>query len=156
MNICGYESTDLVNGDGVRTSLWVSGCSHKCKGCFNKKFWSYSSGNLFTELDKMALINDMKRSFIKGLSVMGGEPLDNENLNGVTDILKTVRLEFGNSKNIYLWTGYSFDEVPDQIKALVDVIIDGKFEHDNPTTKKFRGSDNQRMWVKTLNGWSHD
>lgn len=156
MNICGYENTDLINGDGVRTSLWVSGCSHKCKGCFNKKFWSYTSGKLYTEEDQEKLLADLSRPFIKGLSVLGGEPLDSENIKFVIDILNSVRKKFGGSKDIYLWTGYTFENIPEEIKILTDVIIDGKFEKDNPTEKKFRGSDNQRLWRKTSYGWEVD
>lgn len=156
MNICGYENTDLINGDGVRTSLWVSGCSHKCKGCFNKKFWSYTSGKLYTEEDQEKLLADLSRPFIKGLSVLGGEPLDSENIEFVIDILNSVRKKFGGSKDIYLWTGYTFENIPEEIKILTDVIIDGKFEKDNPTEKKFRGSDNQRLWRKTPDGWEVD
>jgi len=153
MNFCGYEPTDLVNGDGVRTTLWVSGCSHHCAGCFNQKSWSYSYGNPFSDEDLSRVLADMGRPFIRGLSILGGEPLDPYNINGVTKVIDRVREEFGDSKSIMVWTGYLFEDVDISIKKKVDIIMDGKYDKDKPTNKIFRGSDNQRMWVKIDGEW---
>lgn len=154
MNICGYESTDFINGEGVRTSLWVSGCSHKCKGCFNQKAWSYRYGKEFTDEDMESLKKDLSRNFISGLSIMGGEPLDPENIDVVKRIIKEVKSCFGESKDIMVWTGYLFEDLDEEIKKHVDLIMDGKYDENKPTTKRFRGSDNQRLWKKVNGYWS--
>lgn len=156
MNFCGYEPVDMINGEGVRCSLWVSGCSHGCRGCFNQKVWSYTSGNKFTEQDLERLLSDLGRPFIKGLSVLGGEPLDPQNVEKVADILDRVRFVYGDKKDIMLWTGYKFSEVSDRIKNLVDIVMDGKYDDSHPTTKRFRGSDNQVMWVKQNGKWKEE
>lgn len=156
MNFCGYESVDLVNGDGVRCSLWVSGCSHGCRGCFNQKAWSYDYGDPFTDAEVERILADLSRPFIKGLSILGGEPLDPQNIEEVERIIILIRERYGDKKDVMLWTGYTFDEIPERIKQIVDIIMDGKYEQCNPTSKKFRGSDNQRMWVKVGSDWEVD
>ncbi|AEZ66310.1 anaerobic ribonucleoside-triphosphate reductase activating protein [Pectobacterium atrosepticum] len=153
MNFCGYEPTDLVNGEGVRCSLWVSGCSHGCRGCFNQKAWSYNYGDPFTETEEERIITDLDRPFVKGLSILGGEPLDPQNLEGVMKAIRRVRQVYGNKRDIMVWTGYTFDKVPDVVKDNVDIIMDGKYEQCNPTSKRFRGSDNQKMWIKSGDCW---
>ena len=153
MNICGYESENFVNGEGVRTCLWVAGCPHRCEGCFNRKFWSFDSGNLFTEDDMQALLKDLGRSFITGLTLLGGEPLAPENIEGVIQVIIRVRAVYGDTKGIMVYTGYTFDQVPQRILDLVDVILDGKYEKNNPTKKPFRGSDNQHYYEKKDGQW---
>lgn len=153
MNICGYESENFVNGKGVRTCLWVSGCPHRCVGCFNRRFWAFDSGNPFTEEDMEALLKDLGRSFITGLTLLGGEPLAPENIEGVIKVILRVRAVYGDTKDIMLYTGYTFDQVPQRILDLVDVILDGKYEKDNPTKKPFRGSDNQHYYEKKDGQW---
>ena len=153
MNICGYESENFVNGKGVRTCLWVSGCPHRCVGCFNRRFWAFDSGNPFTEDDMKALLKDLGRSFITGLTILGGEPLAPENIEEVVEVILRVRAVYGNTKDIMVYTGYTFDQVPQSILDLVDVILDGKYEKDNPTKKPFRGSDNQHYYEKKDGQW---
>ncbi len=153
MNICGYESENFVNGEGVRTCLWVSGCPHRCAGCFNRRFWAFDSGNPFTEKDMEALLKDLGRSFITGLTILGGEPLAPENIEGVIKVILRVRAVYGDTKDIMVYTGYTFDQVPQRILDLVDVILDGKYEKDNPTKKPFRGSDNQHYYEKKDGQW---
>lgn len=153
MNICGYESENFVNGEGVRTCLWVSGCPHRCPGCFNRKFWAFDSGNLFTEDDMQALLKDLGRSFITGLTLLGGEPLAPENIEGVIEVILRVRAVYGDTKDILVYTGYTFDQIPQRILDLVDMIIDGKYEKDLPTKKPFRGSDNQHYYAKKDGQW---
>lgn len=153
MNICGYEAENFVNGEGVRTCLWVSGCPHRCVGCFNRRFWAFDSGNPFTEDDMEALLKDLGRSFITGLTLLGGEPLAPENIEGVIKVILRVRAVYGDTKDIMLYTGYTFDQVPQRILDLVDVILDGKYEKDNPTKKPFRGSDNQHYYEKKDGQW---
>lgn len=156
MNFAGYEPVDLINGEGVRCSLWVSGCSHGCRGCFNQKAWSYSYGKPFTDENVEQVLKDLSRPFVKGLTVLGGEPLDPQNIHNVKNLIEKVRDVYGSSKDIMVYTGYTFEEVPLYIKNLVDIIVDGKYEINNPTTKPFRGSDNQRLWTKTASGWQSD
>lgn len=156
MNFAGYEPVDLINGEGVRCSLWVSGCSHGCRGCFNQKTWSYSYGKPFTHENVEQVLKDLSRPFVKGLTILGGEPLDPQNIYNVKNLIEKVRDVYGSSKDIMVYTGYTFEEVPLYIKNLVDIIVDGKYEINNPTTKPFRGSDNQRLWTKTASGWQSD
>lgn len=156
MNFAGYEPVDLINGEGVRCSLWVSGCSHGCRGCFNQKAWSYSYGKPFTHENVEQVLKDLSRPFVKGLTILGGEPLDPQNIYNVKNLIEKVRGVYGSSKDIMVYTGYTFEEVPLYIKNLVDIIVDGKYEINNPTTKPFRGSDNQRLWTKTASGWQSD
>ncbi|AWY08178.1 ribonucleotide reductase of class III (anaerobic) activating protein [Escherichia phage vB_EcoM_DE16] len=156
MNFAGYEPVDLINGEGVRCSLWVSGCSHGCRGCFNQKAWSYSYGKPFTHENVEQVLKDLSRPFVKGLTILGGEPLDPQNIYNVKSLIEKVRDVYGSSKDIMVYTGYTFEEVPLYIKNLVDIIVDGKYEINNPTTKPFRGSDNQRLWTKTASGWQSD
>lgn len=153
MNICGYESENFVNGEGVRTCLWVSGCPHRCVGCFNRRFWAFDSGNPFTEDDMKALLKDLGRSFITGLTILGGEPLAPENIEGVIQVILRVRAVYGDTKNILVYTGYTFDQIPQRVLDLVDMIIDGKYEKDLPTKKPFRGSDNQHYYEKKDGQW---
>ena len=156
MNYADYQSIDMLNGTGVRCSLWVSGCSHGCRGCFNQKAWSYSYGSTFTQQVLDDILNDLSRPFITGLTILGGEPLDKQNLDTVEYVLKAVRTKFGETKDIVLYTGYLFEEVDEKIKKLVDIIIDGKYDVSQPTSKCFRGSDNQVMWSKKDNIWYSD
>ena len=156
MNFCGYEPTDMINGEGVRCSLWVSGCGHGCRGCFNQRAWSYNYGEVFTDEHLDRIIKDLARKQIKGLSILGGVPLDPQNIDGVIKIILKVRSVYGDDKNIWLWTGYLFEEIPERIKNLVDIVIDGKYDMSKPTTKRFRGSDNQRMWVKKDGLWKEE
>lgn len=156
MNFAGYEPVDLINGEGVRCSLWVSGCSHGCRGCFNQKAWSYSYGKPFTHENVEQVLKDLSRPFVKGLTILGGEPLDPQNIYNVKNLIEKVRDVYGSSKDIMVYTGYTFEEVPLYIKNLVDIIVDGKYEINNPTAKPFRGSDNQRLWTKTASGWQSD
>ena len=156
MNFAGYDPVDLINGEGVRCSLWVSGCSHGCRGCFNQKAWSYSYGKPFTDENVEQVLKDLSRPFVKGLTILGGEPLDPQNIHNVKSLIEKVRDVYGSSKDIMVYTGYTFEEVPLYIKNLIDIIVDGKYEINNPTTKPFRGSDNQRLWTKTASGWQSD
>lgn len=156
MNLAGYEAIDFINGEGVRCSVWVSGCSHGCRGCFNQKAWSYSYGKPFTQQNVDRVLKDLSRPFVKGLTILGGEPLDPKNIEGVQELIRKVREKYGSSKDVMVYTGYSFEEIPLCIKDLVDVIVDGRYEIDKPTTKPFRGSDNQRLWIKKEDGWQSD
>lgn len=142
---------DIANGPGIRVSLFVSGCSHKCKHCFNQVAWDYNYGKDFTRETENEIIHFLKYDYIEGLSVLGGEPLDPKNIDVVLSFLKRIKSE--NKKPIWLWTGYTLEEIikannPLQHSILeqCDVFIEGRFiEAKKDLNLKYRGSTNQRV-----------
>ncbi len=156
MNYADIKVADVANGLGVRVSLFVSGCNHHCKGCFNEDAWNFNYGKEFTEETIEEIIKDLDNPYISGLSLLGGEPLEYENQKGILPLVKRVK-EVYPDKNIWCYTGFTFDRDVingmcnkwDETKELVsyiDVIVDGKFEEDKKSLSlKFRGSKNQRI-----------
>lgn len=153
MNYSAYYPTDVLNGEGVRAVLFVSGCSHGCKGCYNESTWDPRSGKVFTSELLEQIIEDLKDTRIvrQGLSLTGGDPLHRNNLMVVDYIINRVRQECPD-KDIWLWSGFTLDEVNaetnlvlrKQIVNNVDVFIDGRFEKDlHDPSLAFRGSSNQ-------------
>ncbi|EGR3221699.1 anaerobic ribonucleoside-triphosphate reductase activating protein [Vibrio parahaemolyticus] len=144
-NYAKYINCDLVNGKGVRCTLFFTGCSHGCKGCYNKSTWNPNSGFPITESLIRQILDDLE--FRDGLSLSGGDPLHHRNLKTTTRICKLVKERYPD-KDIWLWTGYDLDERFRGCEFLkyVDVVIDGRYVKELPTNKPFRGSDNQRMW----------
>lgn len=156
MNYATIKECDVANGPGVRVSLFVSGCNHHCKGCFNEIAWNFNYGNEFNQETINKILKDLDKDYIEGLSLLGGEPLEYVNQKGLVDLVKQVKEKFPN-KTIWCYTGFDFEKdvmgkmynVWDETKELVqniDVIVDGKFEMEkkNPSLK-FRGSENQRL-----------
>ena len=146
MNYGTIKPCDIANGEGVRVSVFVSGCPHHCKGCFNGELWDYDAGQEFTydTIDEiLALCSD---DYISGLSVLGGEPLDPKNREMVVMLCRVFKWRFPN-KTIWCYTGYSFEEVSHlKIMEYIDVLVDGKFvEEPKDISIKFRGSSNQRI-----------
>ena len=147
MNYARIKKYDIANGPGMRASLYVSGCTHKCKGCFNEVAWDFNYGEKWTKEVENDLIEHLKQPEIKGLNVLGGEPLQQGY--ELCNILKRIKKEV--DKPIWLWTGYKLDEIilnPRIQKTLkyVDVVIDGKFDEElKDITLKYRGSSNQRV-----------
>ena len=141
---------DISNGEGVRVSLFVQGCSFHCKNCFNPETWDFNKGKEFTTAEIQKIIELANKDYIAGLSVLGGEPLHNNNVDEVFHIVTTFKEKFPN-KNIWLWTGFKFeDAIKDSkrksILCNIDVLIDGQFEEDKKDlTLKWRGSSNQRV-----------
>jgi anaerobic ribonucleoside-triphosphate reductase activating protein len=148
MNYSKYYPIDVLNGEGTRCTLFVSGCIHNCRGCYNQSTWSPSAGELFTTELADQIIKDLNDKRIKkqGLTLSGGDPLHPANVNQVLSLIKRVKLECY-KKDIWLWSGYQLAElnaIQQQIIALVDVFIDGKFEQDLADVNlKWRGSSNQ-------------
>ena len=148
MNYSQYYNIDVVNGSGTRCTLFVSGCEHGCKGCYNQSTWSPNAGHLFTpELEDQIILdlNDSK-IFRKGHSLSGGDPLHPENVVSVLALVKRVRKD-APGKDIWCWSGYTLDQLNDiqrEVVNLVDVLIDGKFEQAlaDPSLK-WCGSSNQ-------------
>ena len=140
---------DVANGPGLRLSLFTSGCTHHCKGCFQPETWNFKNGEPFTLETQKYKIEKSKNKYIAGLSLLGGDPLDN--VDGILPLLQEYRKTFAATKSIWLWTGYLFEEIlKDDLKSevlpFIDVIIDGKFEENlKDITLKYKGSTNQRV-----------
>lgn len=156
MNYALIRENDIANGPGVRTSLFVSGCRHHCKGCFNPETWNFNYGNPFTQAEIDKIIEASRPSFIEGLTLLGGEPLEPENQDALIELLTQFKAELPNKK-IWCYTGFSFrnDLLPkvqqnkESIKnflELIDVLVDGKFiEELKSPALLFRGSSNQNI-----------
>ncbi|WP_440875395.1 anaerobic ribonucleoside-triphosphate reductase-activating protein [Thalassotalea sp. PLHSN55] len=143
-----YYPVDVVNGPGTRCTLFVSGCEHACRGCYNQSTWRLDSGSLFTEIQEDQIIADLNDTRIKrrGLSLSGGDPLHPSNTADVLKLVKRVKTECV-GKDIWLWSGYTLAKLSADQQAivdLVDVFVDGKFEEKLKDAKLiWRGSSNQ-------------
>lgn len=145
MNYIGLNKYDTANGPGIRVSLFVSGCTLHCKGCFNQESWDFNGGKEFTSETLNDIIKTLKEPHISGFSILGGDPLEPEHFNDVYNIVKTVKTEVPD-KTIWLWTGRLYEKVKEnRILDYVDVLIDGPFKIDLKGNLKYRGSSNQRI-----------
>ena len=161
MNYHEIKKTDSGNGPGVRVSVFFSGCSLRCPGCFNSKTWDKDSGQPFTQEIFDEIIVALKPKWISGLSLLGGDPLEEYNLEDTLTLIQKTREEFGSSKSIWLWTGRTLealqrkdDETINQILEGIDILIDGPFVADLKDTINltYGGSKNQRLWKKNKKG----
>lgn len=149
MNYAKIRKLDVTNGPGIRTTLFVSGCTHNCEGCFNKEQQDFNYGNKFTKETEDEFIQLTKNKQIKGVNILGGEPMQQIMDDTLLNLLKRIKLE--TDKPIWLWSGYTFEEIVNNPKRLeilreVDVLIDGKFQADKRDIMlKYRGSSNQRV-----------
>ena len=157
MNFGEIKNCDIANGLGCRVSLFVSGCTHHCKGCFNAQTWDFNFGEKFTEKTENYILDLLKPSYIRGLSLLGGEPFEPENQKVLLPFLKKVKSLFPD-KTVWCYSGYLFEEIVGEKKArcttdiskemlsLIDVLVDGRFiESQKDIRLKFRGSSNQRI-----------
>jgi anaerobic ribonucleoside-triphosphate reductase activating protein len=156
MNYANIKYDDIANGPGVRTSLFVSGCTHGCKGCFNEVAWDFKYGKLFSQETIDEILKSIEPTYISGLTILGGEPMEKVNQKGIFPLVSELKRRFPN-KNLWIYSGYTFDidlmpggraycEETDKILSLCDVIVDGKFvESLYDITLRFRGSSNQRL-----------
>lgn len=158
MNYATIKWTDIANGEGVRISLFVSGCTRRCKDCFNAVAWDFSYGKPFDESVRESIYEGLKAEYIAGLSLLGGEPLEPENQRALLPFLKEVKKRFP-EKSIWCYTGNVFNpatgllkeqdkntEVTEELISLFDVLVDGEFiEAQKNIRLKFRGSSNQRI-----------
>lgn len=146
MNYCGIKKTDTANGLGARVSLFVSGCRNHCPGCFQPETWDFGYGEPFTKEIEDEIIEALRPSWIQGLSILGGEPMEPENQAALLPFLSRVRRELPD-KDIWLYTGYTFEAVSDsELLPLVDVLVDGPFvDGQKDISLSFRGSRNQRI-----------
>lgn len=151
MNYLQYYPTDIVNGEGTRCTLFVSGCIHACKGCYNQKSWSFNAGIPFDHAMEEQIIRDLKDTRIKrqGLTLTGGDPLHPANLAVLLPFVKRVKQECP-EKDIWAWTGYTLQELDGlqrEILPYIDVLIDGKFEQEKADPSLvWRGSSNQIIY----------
>lgn len=156
MNYAELKKFDIANGTGVRVSLFVSGCTHHCKGCFNSEAWSFDFGKKYTDETEQEIIDALAPDYIKGLSLLGGEPFEKQNLPVLLELVKKVREKYP-SKTIWAYSGYTFeDDIIDKMSHSrseilpflrnIDVLVDGEFvEEKKNLSLKFRGSENQRI-----------
>ena len=147
---------DIANGMGVRVSLFVSGCTHHCKNCFNEVTWDFRYGQEFTKETENMIMEYLKPSHVAGLTLIGGEPMEQPNQRGLLPLVKRVKETYPN-KNIWCYSGYLFDEellkpsrarceVTDELLSYIDILVDGKFiEELKDVTLRFKGSSNQRI-----------
>lgn len=148
LNFHQYYSVDVVNGPGTRCVLFVSGCVHECRGCYNKSTWRLDSGKPFTQQDEDKIIADLQDELIprQGLTLSGGDPLHPQNLSAVRHLLERVQAECP-GKNVWMWTGYKLDELTadqQQVVELINVLVDGKFVQElKDPALIWRGSSNQ-------------
>lgn len=148
MNYVGISSFDTANGPGVRVSLFCSGCRLHCPGCFNPESWDFAAGKPYTEETQAQILKALEEDFVEGLSLLGGDPLEPENVGVLTDLCKAVREKFGDKKNIWLWTGRRYEKVQDlEIFKYVDTVVDGPFVEKLKVETKgaWFGSSNQRV-----------
>ena len=150
------KKCDIANGEGVRVSLFVSGCTHHCPGCFNQDTWDFRYGREYTEETQEEILAAMAPGYIDGLSLLGGEPFEPENQKELVKLLRQVKEKYP-EKNIWCYSGYLFDkellgdsrarcEAADEMLSMIDVLVDGRFiEAKKDIRLVFRGSSNQRV-----------
>ena len=156
MNYALIRENDIANGPGVRTSLFVSGCRHRCKGCFNPETWNFNYGKPFTQKEIDFIIEVTNPSYVDGLTLLGGEPFEPENQGALIELLKQFKQQLPN-KTVWCYTGFSFkdellmkakndEEHIKELLSLIDVLVDGKFiEELKNSALLFRGSSNQNI-----------
>ena len=159
MNYHTFKENDMLNGDGLRSVLWVSGCEAKCKNCFNPETWPFESGQPFTEEVKEAFINSASPDYISGITIVGGEPLHERNINEVALLVDEFKKRFPN-KTVWVYTGYTFEDILNEsekdsayeemrrvfVRLYVDVLVDGRYVDElKDDGAKWKGSKNQRV-----------
>ena len=148
MNYIGISDFDTANGPGVRVSLFVSGCRLHCRGCFNPESWDFEAGKHYDETVKARLLKALEEEYVEGLSLLGGDPLEPENVDELTELCQAVREKFGKKKSIWLWTGRTYEKVKDlPIFQYIDTVVDGPFVEKYKVEEpgKWFGSSNQRV-----------
>ena len=156
MNYAEIKNCDIANGPGVRVSLFVSGCTHHCPGCFNQVAWDFDYGQPFTQQTIDGILEMMKPSYIKGLTLLGGEPFEPQNQEPIVELLRQIKEKYP-QKSIWAFSGYLFDrdilagrlgpwEITKEYLSYLDALVDGPFvEAKKNLSLRFRGSENQRI-----------
>lgn len=150
MRYAKIRKMDISNGEGVRVSLFVQGCSFHCKNCFNPETWNFNDGKDFTTVEVDKIIKLCNKDYIAGLSILGGEPLHPNNIESVSMLCEYFKFKYPN-KTIWLWSGFRYEDILNRennydILNLIDILVDGQFETDKKDLNlKWRGSSNQRV-----------
>ena len=156
MNYATIKNCDIANGPGVRVSLFVSGCTHHCKGCFNEVAWDFDYGQPFTQETIYLILDMMKPNYIKGITLLGGEPFEPQNQPSLVELLRQIKATYP-QKSIWAYSGYLFDKdilagklgdpaVTREFVSYLDVLVDGRFVLEKKNLSlRFRGSSNQRI-----------
>ncbi len=155
MHYGNIKKCDIANGTGIRTVLFVSGCTHHCKGCFQPQTWDFGYGEEYTAETESEIINSLRPSYVHGLTLLGGEPMEPDNQRALMPLLRRIRKELP-EKTIWCYSGYTWEEltgesrarceVTDEMISLLDVLVDGEFvEEKKNISLQFRGSENQRL-----------
>lgn len=157
MNYASIRKCDIANGEGVRVSLFVSGCTHRCKGCFNEEAQDFNYGSPFTEEVESEIFSALEPTHIAGFTILGGEPMEPSNQKALAPFLRRFRERFGAAKTLWIYTGCTLEELKDpasrwrtdetdEILSMTDVLVDGPFiEELKDISLQFRGSSNQRI-----------
>ncbi len=156
MRYATIKKCDVANGSGVRVSIFVSGCHHHCKGCFNECAWDFNYGEDYTEEVEESILKELDKSYIEGLTLLGGEPLEYVNQQGLLSLVKKAKQRHP-EKTIWCYTGYTFDKdvlgdmcnkwpETKELVSKLDIVVDGKFDEDlKDLNLRFKGSSNQRI-----------
>lgn len=156
MNYATIKNRDIANGPGVRVSLFVSGCTHRCKGCFNAVAWDFDYGQPFTQATVDSILEMLRPAFVKGITLLGGEPFEPQNQPALVELLRQIKKTYP-EKSIWAFSGYLFDrdilagrlgdpKVTKEFVSYLDVLVDGPFvEEKKDLSLRFRGSANQRI-----------
>lgn len=156
MNYAAIKPFDVANGPGVRVSLFVSGCTHRCKGCFNQEAWDFNYGEKFTDEHLDKILGHLKPDYIKGFSLLGGEPFEPSNQKVLCDVVDKIKKTYPD-KSIWCYTGYDFEKdllsgrlcdkkITMKMLNNIDILVDGKFIEEKKNLKlRFKGSENQRI-----------
>lgn len=153
MNYATIKKNDIANGPGVRVSLFVSGCRHRCKNCFNREAWDFAFGDLYTDAVQQEILDACDHGYVAGLSLLGGEPFEPENQEALVGLLTAFRKRFP-EKTVWCYTGFTFEELMSgkagetalSLLSHIDVLVDGRFvEEQKDVSLLFRGSENQRI-----------
>ncbi len=156
MNYATIKSYDVANGPGVRVSLFVSGCTHHCKGCFNAETWDFNYGKPFTPEVEDQIIDYLKPWYIRGFSLLGGEPFEPENQKALLGLMRRIRETYP-EKTVWCYTGYDYEkdilagrlgdwETTRELLSCIDILVDGEFhQSEKDLTLRFKGSRNQRI-----------
>jgi anaerobic ribonucleoside-triphosphate reductase activating protein len=158
MNYAAIKKSDVANGEGIRTTLFVSGCRNRCKNCFQPETWAFDYGNVFSETVAEEIFKTFENPVIKGLTILGGEPMEPENQVGLLPFLKEFKKRFP-TKTVWLYTGNLYEELTGEVGthpkclditaellSFVDILVDGRYiEEEKSLGLRFRGSKNQRI-----------
>lgn len=156
MNYADIKRVDVANGTGVRVSLFVSGCTHRCKGCFNSEAWDFNYGKVYDDAAQQQIMDYLKPDYITGLSLLGGEPFEPQNQPELLNLLRRVKSDMP-EKTVWCYTGYTFEDdllsgrlgdenVVKEMLSYIDILVDGEFKQElKDLHLRFRGSSNQRI-----------